>query len=147
MSIVTEISTEIKEISADKKGLRSFGIVVGTIFALIAVFVFWRKSFVLGTAVFTLGAIGSVLVLGGLLIPAALRPVHKVWMSIAIVLGAIMSRVILSLVFYLVVTPIGLLMRLFGKDPITKKPDPSLETYWIPKDPAESDKSRLMKYY
>jgi hypothetical protein len=58
-----------------------------------------------------------------------------------------MTRVILTLVFFLVVTPIGLVMRMIGKDPLTKGADESADTYWIPRTYPTRDRSRLLKYY
>lgn len=57
---------------------------------------------------------------------------YKVWMSIALFLGFIVSNILLSLVYYVVITPIGMFMRLAGKDPLTKKWDKTLLTYWEP---------------
>ena len=83
----------------------------------------------------------------GVVLPKVLLPLQKIWMSLALVLGYVMTRVILTLVYFLVVTPIGLTLRLFGKDPLTKGPDPNLATYWIEKDNAHSGPERLKKYY
>ncbi|MDX1429866.1 MAG: SxtJ family membrane protein, partial [Rhodothermales bacterium] len=78
---------------------------------------------------------------------AVLRGPHRVWMILAIIIGFVMTRVILAIVFFLIVTPKGVVMRLLGKDPLTKGPDPSLKSYWIDKEYRTRDRERLRKYY
>ena len=56
-----------------------------------------------------------------LLLPSILAPVYKVWMNVGHVLGWINTRIILGVIFYFLLLPIGLLMRLFGKDPMARK--------------------------
>jgi hypothetical protein len=76
-----------------------------------------------------------------------LRGVFRVWMGVAVVLGYFMSRIILSLLFYLVVTPIGLAMKLMGKDVLNEKWDRKAESYWIKRDKKTFDKKRYEKLY
>lgn len=83
----------------------------------------------------------------GLVAPRLLRGVHSVWMAFALVLGHAMTRVILAAVFFLLVTPIGLLMRLVGRDPMRRTWDPGAESYWIPRTDMSEQKERLEKYY
>ena len=62
--------------------------------------------------------VGGALILFGLILPKALFPIHWVWMKFAEALGWVNSRILLTLVFYLIFTPIGWIMRLFKKDPM-----------------------------
>ena len=103
--------SEIKNIKSEKSDLRKFGVSVGIILLLFAGLLFWkdRASF----QVFLV--IGSILLAFGLILPVILKPVYRVWMTFAIILGWFMTRAILFLLFYGVLTPIGLIMRLFGK--------------------------------
>jgi hypothetical protein len=55
---------------------------------------------------------------------------HRLWIRLSVVLGYFVSRILLTLVFFLTVTPIGLLMRLTGRDPMNRKLDPNASTYW-----------------
>ena len=76
----------------------------------------------------------AVALLGlGYIIPAILKPIYIVWMVFALILGWLMTRVILSLVFYLIMTPIGLLTRLLGEDFLALKKSNS-ESYWNNRD-------------
>jgi membrane-bound ClpP family serine protease len=129
---------EIKSIKSDKKELRKFGITVGAVLVIIG-FLFqlvWDNY----TVYMILGSIGAVLLLHGVLFPKILLPVHKIWMTIAVILGFIMTRVILSILFYLVVTVVGLIARITGKDFLDIKIDRKKESYWNKREKVEYTK-------
>ena len=117
---------EIKLIKTENKDLRSFGITFGIIFLIIAGFLFYieNESFRLFIV------ISSAFIIFGFLIPIILKPICIVWMSFAIILGWFMTRFILSLLFYLIVTPIGLITRVLGKDFLELKKEASNGSYW-----------------
>jgi hypothetical protein len=71
------------------------------------------------------------------LIPPLFRKVYGWWIALSIVLGYFISRLLLTLLYFLVVTPIGLVMRLVGKDPMERRIDRSAATYWIKRDQEE----------
>ncbi len=117
---------EIKDIKSGKKQLREFGLTIGVILVILGVIALWRgKEFYL-----YLLSIGGAFIVFGLFLPKVLLPLQKIWMSLSIIIGFFMSRVILSVVFYLVLTPIGLVMRLLGKDILDQKIDKSKNSYW-----------------
>ena len=66
--------------------------------------------------------------------PLLLKPVYIFWMRLAFALGWVNTRIILAVMFYLVLTPIGLTMRLFGKDLLDRKIEKAKESYWIARD-------------
>ena len=138
---------EIKEIDTSKKALRSVGWLCGWVLLSLAALVWWGNDCAVTTAAYVLGGIGGTLVGLGLAVPVVLKPVYRVWMALAVVLGFIMTRVILSVVYYLVMTPIGLAMRLFGKDPMHRRIDPDAASYWIEKSYDDESPERLEKYY
>lgn len=138
---------EIKAVDTSTKALRSFGWVVGGVLLVIAVVVWGRNGFALTTAAYVLGGIGGALVVLGGAAPVILKPVYRVWMALAVVLGFVMTRVILTVVFFLVMTPIGLVMRLLGKDPLHRRLDPDAASYWIEKSYDDDAPERLEKYY
>ena len=117
---------EIKNIKSEKSALRNFGIIVGIIFLIISGFLFWKEkeSFQIFLA------IGITLFLTAIAIPFVLKPVYWIWMIFAIILGWFMTRVILSLLFYVVFTSIGLTLRFFGKQFLELRWDKSKESYW-----------------
>jgi hypothetical protein len=66
---------------------------------------------------------------------APLRPLNVVWHRLGLMLFAVVSPIVMGVVFYTTVAPIGLLMRRFGKDPLRLKFDPGARSYWIERDP------------
>ena len=117
---------EIENIKSEKSDLRKFGIIVGTVLLIIAGLLFWKEkeSFQLFLT------IGIVLFVTGIVIPFTLKPIYWVWMVFSTILGWFMTRVILSLLFYVVFTPIGLIARLFGKQFLDLKQNHSQQSYW-----------------
>ena len=120
---------------ADRRRLRGFGLTVGLAFLVLAAFLLWRHR----SAWPVCAALGGLLALLGLAAPAVLRPIERVWMRLAGYLGWFMTRVILGLVFLLVFSPAGLIMRLLGKDPLKLRFDRGTASYWEPR--AEQDRS------
>ncbi len=117
---------EIKHIKDSKKDLRKFGLTVGIVLLVISViiFLFDKSSYIY------FGIIGGILVLAGAFFPSVLKPVNKVWMTLALILGWFMSRVILTILFYLVLTPIGFIAKIFGKRFLSLKIDTEEKSYW-----------------
>lgn len=138
---------EIKAVDASEKALRSFGRTVGLVCITLALFIVWRRGWSPSVGASVLSGVGAVLVLLGVAAPAVLRPVYRVWMGLALVLGFVMTRVILTLVFFLVVTPIGLGFRLLRRDLLHRRPDPNLPTYWIPKTYHDPSPKRLERLF
>ena len=117
---------ELKNIKSEKSDLRKFGITVGVILLIIAGFLFWKEKVSFQLVL----AIGIILFAFGITIPVLLKPVYLVWMIFATILGWLMTRVILSLLFYVILTPIGLISRLFRKQFLGLRWDRSKDTYW-----------------
>jgi len=117
---------EFKHINETKKDLRKFGITVGGVILAIGLVLFYFEK---PSAIY-FAVIGGLLILFGALFPNILKPINKIWMSLAIILGFIMSRVILTILFYLVLTPIALLAKLVGKKFMILKYDKSAKSYW-----------------
>lgn len=117
---------EIKNIKSGKKDLRNFGITIGIAFGVLAGLLWWK-----GKDTYTVFIILSlVFVFFGLALPSLLKPLQKVWMTLAVILGWFMTRLILSILFYFVFTGIGLGSRLFGKQFLDLKMDHSKKSYW-----------------
>ena len=117
---------EIKNIKSDKKELKKFAFSVGGVLLLIAaaLFFFGKNSWMI------FGSIGGLLIALGLAVPELLKPLQKIWMALVLVLGFFMSRVILSLIFYLVLTPIGLIAKLTGKKFLELEISKDRKSYW-----------------
>ena len=103
---------ELNSIKSSRKDLKNFGFTIGFILLIIGVFLFVREK---GLFVY-LFSIGSILIILGGIVPVLLRPFYKVWMTFAVIIGWIMTRIILSILFFSIITIIGLFTRLLGKD-------------------------------
>lgn len=120
------LKEEFKHISETKKDLWKFGLTVGGVLLAIGLVLFYFEK----PAAIYFAVIGGLLILFGALFPKILKPLNRIWMSLAIILGFIMSRVILTILFYLVLTPIAILAKIVGKKFIVMKYDKSANTYW-----------------
>jgi len=120
------LKEEFGNIKESKKDLRKFGLTVGGVLVLISLLLFYLVKPSAIYFAFT----GGVLILTGLFYPPILKLLNKVWMGLAIMLGFVMSRVILIVFFYLVLTPISFIAKIFGKKFMDLKYDKSTETYW-----------------
>jgi hypothetical protein len=124
------ILKEIRNIKESKKDLRRFGLTVGIVLLAIASLLYWK-----GKENYTaFGIIGGFLVVVSILFPIILRPLNKIWMTLAILMGWIMTRVILIVIFFIVLTPLGLIARLIGKDFLDLKIDKEKNSYWEVRD-------------
>ncbi|MDH3719217.1 MAG: SxtJ family membrane protein [Planctomycetota bacterium] len=97
-------------------------------------------------AAFVLWAISAVLIVIYYVIPAVRRPVYLGWMYAVMPIGWVISHVLLTGIYLLLITPIGLLMRLVGYDPMKRRFDRSAETYWVTREPTP-DMNRYFKQY
>ncbi len=143
MGFLSDIGQEIAELRPERKDLRNLGLVFCAAFCVLAGISIWKG----GQAWPWLLAVAGLMLALGLLLPAALRPLYKVWMSFAVIMGFFMSRIILGIVFYLVVTPIGLIMRLLGKDILDQKWDRGAPTYWKQRERGAFDRRRAEKMF
>ena len=110
---------------------RNFGLVMAAFFSLVALWPLVRAESVRWWA---LGA-ALVFVLLTLLWRAPLAPLNKMWMKLGALLYLIVSPIVMALLFYLTVTPLALLMRVLGKDPLRLRRDPNAASYWIERTP------------
>ena len=125
----------------DKAGLRKFGLVTGSIiavlFGLLLPFMFslnyprWPWY------------LAAVLVFWALFAPGSMRGVYRGWMRFGLLLNKITTPIIMGLVFFVAVTPTAIIMKLIKRDPMQRKIDKSLDTYRVPS--KQSDKSQIEK--
>ena len=91
--------------------------------------------------------VGALFLISGLLFPLALKPIYRGWLKFAEALALINTRLILGLMFFLVFTPIGLLLRLFGKDLIKERWDGNARSYFVEREKVPLDRTRYEKLY
>ncbi len=123
---------------------KEFGLIVGGTFVLLSGWWLYRAKFV-DTAHVTL-PLGALLVLLGLLLPKALVLPNRAWMLLAEGLSFVTTRVILGIVFFLVITPIGVVKRWSGWDPLNRRGGPSA-SYWRPYSERQRDPRHFEKMF
>ena len=122
----------MEHIEITKRTLRQFGLMVGGIFLFIGLWPFvWRQEAVRIWAVVP----GSLLAIAGLMMPGLLKHVYQGWMWVGHVMGWVNTRIILGVLFYGVVTPMGLVMKLTGRDPMRSGFKPDAQTYRVIRQP------------
>jgi hypothetical protein len=120
------------EQAATRKELRQFGLLVGAVFTVIGLWPLVFRGEPL--RLWALGLGGLLIACGGML-PHVLRPIHTGWMWGGHIMGWINTRILLGIVFYVLVTPIGLVFRLMGKDTMRQGFAESSTTYRVIRSP------------
>jgi len=115
---------------------KEFGLVVGGAFVLLSSWWFYRGRFPI--AVKLLFPLGSCLILLGMLVPRVLVYPRHAWMKLAEGMSFVSTRIILAFVFFFVLTPIGLIKRAMGWDPLERR-SASRDSYWRPYPERQSD--------
>ncbi len=124
------MSTEINTAEVTKSDLRKFGFIMGGMFALIFGLIFpWISDKTKETWPMWPFIVMAVFWVVPTLAPQILRPVNEIWIKIGNVLGFINTRIILGLMFFAMIFPIGILLKLFGKDSMDRKLDKDADTY------------------
>jgi hypothetical protein len=118
---------DLKQLKTDARSLRKFGLTVGGVLAALGVW-FWLRH---KPAFPYLLVPGALLMVFGTIAPRALKAIYLGWMALAFAMGFVVSHVLLTAFFYLVITPVGWLARLRGKDFLSLKLNRPAQTYWI----------------
>ena len=130
---------EIKNIKSGKKELRDFGFLFAAIYVLVSVWLYFAdKPFELWFA------LSILLILVSIFTPKLLLPFHKIWMTLALLLGVISTHLILFVLFYLVITPIRLFVR---KDLLDEKIDKNAPTYWQKREKRAWEKEEAERQF
>ena len=110
---------------------RSFGLIVGGILSAIGLYQFFTGSTLY---LWFLGP-GVLLAVLGLVLPSILHPLNIAWMKLGLLLGRIVTPIVMFLVYLISVVPIGILLRIFGKDLLSLKKGDDKQTYWVERTP------------
>lgn len=126
-------------INYDRKQIRTFGLALAALLTAIGAWKLYKGQ----------GASSSVLLIAGFISAASaiffqplIKPVYAVMMKLSHTLGWINTRILLGLIFYLMITPTGLVIKLFGKDLLDRSIEPDKSDYWIKREKTKFDKSR-----
>ena len=109
---------------------RNFGLVFSVVFIILGFFPLIKDS----NPNFWLIVISLLFLFFGIFIPNVLKPLNILWFKFGILLGTFVSPIIMLLIFYLIITPIGIIMKIFGKDLLNLKYDKKKNTYWIKRE-------------
>ncbi|WP_413884925.1 SxtJ family membrane protein [Candidatus Desulfatibia sp.] len=131
-----------KMINKDVKEIRVFAGGIGVVFQIIAVVSWWRG----GNLYPYISGLGVVFAVVGLTLPKLMKPVYARWMIIAAAIGRFQTKLLLAILFYLVITPVGIVLRLLRKDILDLKHEPNAKTYWKKRDPMQG-KERFHKQF
>lgn len=122
---------------------RSFGLTFFVVFLIIALWpLLWGNS----VRLLSLGA-AIIFLAMALTMPKGLSPLNRIWLKFGALLHALTSPIILGLMFYMVIMPIGLIMRLLGKDLLRLRSDPNTDSYWIKREPPGPEKNTLHRQF
>jgi hypothetical protein len=124
-------------------GLRAFGLSVGGVFALVALWFAWGGR---DTASTVAGALALALIVPALLRPSLLRRPAAAWFRLSRALGWVNTRLLLSTLFVVVLTPMGVVMRLAGWDPLSRRQRPAA-TGWVPYSARQRERRHYERMY
>jgi len=132
MNIIQEIREEIKAAYREpsSRDLNILALMFLVVPSVIGTYLLWLKGASSGYVWISVGVVLSLC----RFVPPLFKLVYRFWIGFSIVIGYFISRVLLSLVFFLVIMPTGLIMRLVGKDPMDRKLEPNAASYWIKKE-------------
>jgi hypothetical protein len=123
-----------RETRVSRPSDRTFGFSFAGIFSVFGAWLLWQGDPLSGACLFGLAA---VLLIATLARPGLLAPLNRVWSRIGVVLQAVVSPLVMAVLFYGIITPVGLLLRLIGHDPLQRRMDPKLPSYWVVRRPME----------
>jgi large-conductance mechanosensitive channel len=125
---------------------RAFGCTVGSILMAIGAV----KALMTGALPLTaclMFAAGAIMLSLGIIAPSRLSTLNKLWLNIGAAIAKVVNPVILALLFFLVVAPMALLMRIIGKRPLRLAPDPTAASYWIERERSTSGSSSMRRQF
>jgi hypothetical protein len=129
--------------STDLRQIRRFGLAGIVVFGLLGGLGYWRaKAVPAGFFSFL-----TLLCIGFLILPARFAPIYGAWMKAAHRIGRFFTAFILSLTYFLVITPFALVMRIFGKTALPVRQDKKVSSYWVPRSEPVQPKERFFKRY
>ena len=131
----------MEDVEVTNKTLRQFGLMVGGVFLVIGLWPWlWRQEVMREWAV----VLGALLSVAGLTVPAILKHIYQGWMWVGHIMGWINTRILLGILFYGIVTPMGLAMKLAGRDPMCRGFEPDAQTYRVIRQPRAATHMKNM---
>lgn len=136
--------SDLQEHSAPKIGsARGFGVVFAAVFAIIGLLPLWDGGAVRWWSL----AVGSFFLAAAAIRPQLLEPLNRLWFRFGLLLGRFVAPVVMTALFLVTVTPIALLMRALGKDPLRLRIDRDVDSYWIYRDETDDANSSMKNQF
>jgi hypothetical protein len=120
------LKEQLKHIDSSNEAVKKTGLTAGVVLILVSMLLWYLGK----TSFIYFSIIGGLFVILAIIAIPVLRPFHKIWMMLALAMGFVMSRIILTILFYLILTPIGLIAKLVGKKFMPLGFDKNATTYW-----------------
>ena len=134
------MSENISHIETEKSSEKSFGVVFSIVFLIFALYPLTSSASIHIWAL----AVSAIFLLFAFLAPSILILPNKLWFKFGMLLGSIVAPILMLLVYFITVLPVGLIMRLLGKDILKQKLDKSAKSYWIERrEPIGSMKNQF----
>ena len=128
-----------------RKQLRQFGLMVGGVLVLIGLWKLYQGKHKMVRLI--LWSVGGLLIITGSIVPTLLTPVYWIWMKLAHLLGWVNTRLLLGIIFFVIITPMAIVMKVFGRDALNRKIDKNVNSYWIPRPPIASIKEHCERQF
>jgi hypothetical protein len=144
---MTESSSSAGHVRAVKPANRSSDRAFGIFFALLALVLGAWPVASGGHPVHALLGIGTLLLVVAAAMPKLLGPFNRLWFEFGLLLHKLLSPLVLGLIYLTSVVPVGMLMRMFGKDPLRRQFEPDMQSYWVPRDPPGPQADSLPRQY
>ena len=122
---------------------RGFGVTFSVVFGIIGSIGIWRGF---GIPMVWFGAAIAILIVS-IAKPNLLHPLNKIWHQFGLLLGRITTPIVMGLLFFVAVTPTGLVMRMLGKRTLELTFDAKADSYWIPRDPPGPDPQSMKQQF
>lgn len=133
----------LKDLDCSKKNLKKFGITIFICLFFIGLVLILRQK----ESYKIIWIFGALLLFLGIIEPIVLKPIYRIGMMLAFCLGWINTRILLILLYYIILTPLGLIMRIFGKDFLDLKLEKERESYWEKKGLSAMSKEGFEKTF
>ncbi|MCK4546645.1 MAG: hypothetical protein KAW17_04300 [Candidatus Eisenbacteria sp.] len=143
ISWIGDVRSKLKTLDQSRRALVRFGRTMAVALVVLGALVFIFGSH--PQRGYWLAGIGAVFFLLSRMSPAVLRPVQKGWMTFAFALGWIMSRLLLTVLFLVAITPTGLILRLIGRDPLEIRSEK--DSYWIRREKEQRPRERYERLF
>jgi len=129
--------------SIEKRDIRRFGVIALVFFGILCGLGVWKAKPI------PIGLFGTLAFLGlcFILLPEPMRPVHAGWLRVAHFIGRAVTVLLLTLAYYLVITPSALVKRVLGGRPLPLRPDPRASSYWVERPEPAQPKERFFKRF